>query len=313
MMSFDLFRIYSSSLLILLYVSAGYAQTLFEVSLPVAADATVSSLDAASNYGNHPDLIALAWEANETPFALRSFFEFELGELPGEPLVEAELHLFATTGSGHPGHYGLNQALLCRTTASWSEHDVSWADQPATTISNAVFVAQSTTADENYTIDVTNLVEEAILAGESHVGLALQLQSEDVYRCMNFASSNHPDTELHPTLVLRFGTTTSIDEPIDEPVVETPDAPVEEAPALHLYPNPVGQTTSLAFHLESAETVSVGIVDAAGRIIEKLAPQQLPAGDRILEIGTDGWPSGRLFLQVITATGHSWSSALWKP
>ncbi|GEM_PF-1091292 len=281
----------------LLFPAALYAQWVEEVVIPATEDATVSSLDSSANYGQNPDLIALAWSANDRDFVLRSLMRFELPELAdGEILLGATLSMFATTGSTNPGHLGFNDALITRINGSWIPNEVTWQNQPAVVTDHAVFLPRSDAPDQDFiNLEVTGLVQDMLSeTGTEPQGLRIQLQSESVFRSINFASSDHPDASRHPILTLqiqRVGSTGfgSVAKPAD----------LQAA----FGPNPLQDQLSLTVQLKTAQAANLEVYDASGRLVEQLDLGKLPSGETALLLPATAWPSGSLLFRVVLDNG----------
>ncbi len=267
------------------------AQVLESIYLYPTADATISSLDPTANYGNNPDLIALAWSANDREFVLRSLLNFELPELaPGEVLSSASLSLYATTGSTNPGHLGSNDALITRIDQEWLADDINWDNQPGALIDHAVFIPQSEAPDEDVQqLDVTELIREALSDPASFNGLRIQLQSESVFRSVNFASSDHPDPSLHPVLqldILREGTT-GADRALKQPV------------EVLFGPNPLADVLQIRVNLEQAGDAHVEVFQQSGATFGVFPLGRLAPGQSTQRLSAREWPKGVLMMRLV--------------
>ena len=164
----------------------------------------------ATNYGTCPELAANAWTFQGVPGTVRGVVEFNLSEVPaGSTITSAELSLYAwdsVTGFGqHSTRSGSNECFLQRITGEWDEMTVAWYNQPATTTENQVWIPASVSPDQDYTaIDVTALVTDMVNNPSSSHGFMLRLCDESFYRLLNFASSDHPNSQLHPKLQITY-------------------------------------------------------------------------------------------------------------
>jgi hypothetical protein len=289
--------------------SLAQGQWVEEVVLPATEDATVSSLDSAANYGQNPDLIALAWSANDRDFVLRSLMRFDLPELAeGEVLLSATLSLFATTGSTNPGHLGFNDALITRINGSWTPDEVTWQNQPPVVTDHAVFLPRSSGPDQDFTnLEVTELVLDMLSgAGPAQQGLMIQLQSESVFRSINFASSDHPDASRHPVLTLqiqRVGST------------GFGSAALPEALIASFGPNPLQDQLSIQMHLAESHNASLQVYHTSGQLLEKRDLGRLPSGETAMVLSAESWPAGTplLFRVVLDNATASPMRALLRP
>ncbi len=98
---------------------------------------------------------------------------------------------------------GSNDAVLQRIISPWTE-DVAWSNQPTTTSSNEVTLAQDTISNQDYILDVTSLLQDIIADPNNSFGFLLKLNTETPYRLLAFASSDHPNTSLHPKLEITY-------------------------------------------------------------------------------------------------------------
>ena len=98
---------------------------------------------------------------------------------------------------------GSNEAVLQRITSPWTE-DVTWSNQPTTTGQNEVSLAEDTNPNQDYVLDVKNLLQDIVTNPSDSFGFLLKLKTEIPYRLLAFASSNHPNTALHPKLEICY-------------------------------------------------------------------------------------------------------------
>lgn len=171
-------------------------------------DAMIFDFQPNSNYASGVDLQANAWTFTPTPGIVRSLLKFDYSSIPPQAVVtSAYLSLFQNTTSSSGNHSqqsGSNNAWLQRVTSTWSESTVTWNNQPSSTNVNQVSVHASNSANEDYpNIDVTALVQD-ILASGNNDGFMLKLATEQYYRRLTFASSDHADSTLHPIMQINY-------------------------------------------------------------------------------------------------------------
>ena len=165
-------------------------------------DAFISSNVLDAGQGNSTEFDASAWTIFGSPFTIRSLIDFDLSSLPlGATIQSAQLTLYnnpnAQNGYANGQHVhvsGSNDAVLQRIISPWTE-DVAWSNQPATTSQNEVTLAQDTDPNQDYTLDVTNLLLDIIANSNSSFGFLLKLNTESPYRFLAFASSDHNSTK----------------------------------------------------------------------------------------------------------------------
>ncbi|HEY3430628.1 MAG TPA: DNRLRE domain-containing protein [Cyclobacteriaceae bacterium] len=162
------------------------------------------------NYGANPQLAADAWTFSKEPGIIRSLLRFDLSTIPPKATVtKATLSLYAwgkDIGLGkHASKTGSNEGLLQRVTSSWDENTVTWNTQPTTTSVNEVMLPASTSPDQNYVnIDVTALINDMRKNPSESFGFMLRLKTEEIYRILNFCSSDHEDHSKHPKLMVEY-------------------------------------------------------------------------------------------------------------
>lgn len=198
---------------------------------------------ANTNWANEQQFPASAWTHSGVFGIIRSVIEFELVNIPlNAVLTSATLDLYAidnTSGLGyHSSLSGPNNAWLERIIVPWDETTVTWNNQPATTILNRVEMPASTSASQNYTdIDVLNLVQDMLNNPTSSFGFMLKLQDENMYRLLNFCSSDHTNPALRPKLRICYTLSNN-----------TPKIQHSNQNELYVYPNPANNIINIEFH-----------------------------------------------------------------
>lgn len=162
-----------------------------------------------TNYGEANELSAIAWTASGTTSLIRALIQFDLSEIPVNASVsDAKLSLYHNPTGSNPGHSqlsGSNEGYIKRVTSSWDETTVTWETQPTVTSQDQVLLPASLNDTQDYIdIDVTILIQEMVDNPSQNFGMMLQLQNEDYYRSLLFASSDHLDQSLRPKLEITF-------------------------------------------------------------------------------------------------------------
>jgi hypothetical protein len=178
-----------------------------------------SSIYAAYNINANPDIAASTWTYNAqggTEGSARTYIKFiGLDGMPDSAIIlSAKLSLYGISfgtaspqgNSGYPGSpYALdNNCWLKRVTADWNPDSLTWNNAPATTDINEAAVPASTTQFNNDAkdIDVTGLVNDMLNA--QNYGFCFQLQTEQTYRSLSFASCKVADSTKWPKLVVQY-------------------------------------------------------------------------------------------------------------
>lgn len=191
-----------------------------------------------ANYSETADFIANTWTCNGILCIWRSLIEFDLSQIPSNATIEnATLSLCAKINStnGYPGYptYGNNNAAwLRRVLEPWEENTVTWNNQPAVSNVNQVTVPQSTSTQQDYELDVTELVKDMIQF--NNYGFMLLEKNETTpYNSLIFSSSDDADPTMRPKLTITYSVRTSVND-----INAT-------APNVSVYPNPMQQYISV--------------------------------------------------------------------
>jgi len=178
-----------------------------------------SSIYAALNINGNPDINAGAWTyaaQGGTDGVARTYIKFiGLDGMPDSAIIlSATLSLYGISvgtaapqgNSGYTGSpYSIdNQCWLKRVTADWNPDSVTWNNAPATTDANEAAVPAST-SQWNFdapNIDVTNLVNDML--NNQNYGFCMELQTEQIYRSLSFASCKVSDSTKWPKLVVTY-------------------------------------------------------------------------------------------------------------
>jgi len=185
-------------------------------------DCLVSNMPlyAAANLSGNPDITASEWTYYAQGYGeatTRTYIEFvALDGLPSNASIKsAKLSFYGlssgfalpTGNSDYPGSpYGSlgNSCWLKRVLGNWNEDSITWNNMPPTTDSNRVSVPASTSQwNYNTVVDVTPLVQDIVNTGRNY-GFCLQLQTEQIYRGLNFAGSRNADSTRWPKLEVTY-------------------------------------------------------------------------------------------------------------
>ncbi len=192
----------------------------------VGIRATDGSVVANTNFNSIPELSISRWTYNAQGAGggtNRAYLKFAgLSAIPaGAEIVSAKLSLFGLNqqetsqssstpqgnsfypGSTYPGN---NKSWIKRVTGGdWEETTITWNNKPATTTTNQAELPAST-SQYNFDVvdlDITNMVKDILSSGRNY-GFCLQLQNEQIYRSLLFASSEFTDAAKRPKLVVEY-------------------------------------------------------------------------------------------------------------
>lgn len=167
-------------------------------------DAFVLEKNPNNNYGNYPEFRASAWTYNGSHKNARSLIECDLSFIPDNAdITDAFLHLKGHNTTTNGPHHGNNAGVLKRITSSWSENTVTWNTMPGvaggSTSSSQATITQLT-GTQNYSVDIKGMVNYHYANPGTNFGWMMKLNNESPYKKLMFASSDHPNASLHPTL-----------------------------------------------------------------------------------------------------------------
>jgi hypothetical protein len=80
--------------------------------------------------------------------------------------------------------------------------------------------------------------------------------------------------------------------------------------AVSVFPNPTHQSATLKITLENSSQVAVNVIDMTGKMVKKIAPQQLETGEQQITIPLENLPSGvySCYIEVKTAQGVTFAT-----
>lgn len=176
-------------------------------------DANVNSFTNGTS-GTYSGFDIMAWTNSGTFQLLRGLIDFEdLAQIPqGASVINATLYLYWNNISVNPGHStlsGSNNFVIQRIIEPWDENTVIWANQPSSTTQNQISVQGTPSESQDYVIDITTLVQDYVNNPSSSYGFLFKLATEQQYRSLIFASSDHSNAALHPRLVVDYNCTLS--------------------------------------------------------------------------------------------------------
>ncbi len=242
------------------------------------------------------DLAAYTWTCGGDLCLGRGLFTFDLDNVvSGSTIISATLYLYvnATTalgfGSDEP-QAGTNAAHIFRVTEDWDYATVTWSTQPSISMDNAVALEESTDPFQDYTVDVTALIQDWIDDPDNSFGMTLRLDDEvNYYSSMLFCSSFYPDEAKHPKLSINYTLPLGVEDIATQ--------------QFSLAPNPSSGDCIIQLNTETSTPDRIGLYDITGRLLQWMQVEpgsnsvvcstaDLPAGIYFIEAGAQG--SGKL-------------------
>lgn len=164
-----------------------------------------NTTDMATNYGDGTYLYAMAWTWYGDDGVRRSLVQFPLpAGMQGCSVGSATLSLFHFPDTDHSDLSGSNDYELWRITGSWDEMTVTWNNQPGTDSGSIISVPAPASPTADAQIDITSMVSYWFSHAGSNFGFLIRLANENYWRAVAFASSDHADANLHPSLSVTF-------------------------------------------------------------------------------------------------------------
>jgi len=203
------FRVFCFALLCLsmfsTYTNAQQHSLILQPSATIGVDAAVSSFAPNNNYATGTTLQAQRWTNGGSPVTVRSYLKLTGVSAipPGSTIDSARLFL---GGVDHSPLTQSNASYLQEVTQTWAENTLTWNNKASTTTTGQISLAQSTSATQNYILNVTSFVQNAIADYSVHYGWMLRLQSEtNAYAKLIFATSDYTtDTTKRPKLTIYY-------------------------------------------------------------------------------------------------------------
>lgn len=174
-------------------------------------DASIDDYHPNQSNPNEIEYCSGSWTIFGAPVIWRSLLRFNLNCIPtNATIVDARLSLYFATQNnfGDTAHSSLTHSDECviqRVTGPWSETNVNWNNQPATTTNDEVVIPQSVTGTDDYlNLNVTSMVQQMIGNSSPNYGFMVKATNETPYARMFFASGDNPDSLKHPTLSITY-------------------------------------------------------------------------------------------------------------
>ena len=213
-----------------------FAQTqtitvVFKPDSAIGQDATIRMNNgcpawATENYGNYGAFYAITgtWYSQGCSSGVaRTLLKFdELSTIPANAaIVNAELKLYGTPsssfavgnscyqGSSHPP----NPSSIYKVLSAWGEQSVTWNTQP-NIAPNPIITIPQTNSEWNWdfttnfnptnSANLLQVVQDWVQNPSQNFGFMIKLNEEAVYRKIAFASSDYPDPNLRPELIVTY-------------------------------------------------------------------------------------------------------------
>ena len=215
------------------------------------------------NYGTLDRIQSLYWTSGGV-FEGRSILKIDVHGVPATAnLTSANLTL---QGRDHNPLTQSNAATLRRATADWDETTVTWNNQPATTTTNSVALAQSTSSTQDYTLDLTTHYQAFFDGTYPNYGFLLDGDVNAIYSKLVFHSSYAASSSDWPELELVFSLPqiknyASLQKGVNGGYYTVSDGNVQVL--FHEKYEP-GANAKLQYNIYDESRTLVGAVDAAG-------------------------------------------------
>lgn len=174
-------------------------------------DALLSKILPDNNYGDYEDIHMYTWTVSGAFETHHVLIDFDLSDLPEGAVIDAAyLSFYYNTTSVyqivyHPHNSGDNTFSINRVMEGWDESTVTWNTKPQFSEDGQIVVENRPGDVVDYdNIDITQLVKDKYEDPSSNHGFLLKHVNESVYKVAFFASSNHPNESLRPSLEIHY-------------------------------------------------------------------------------------------------------------
>lgn len=245
------------------YIPNKYKCISYQYSNCNGVDATIGNALAigydTTNFAETPEMDAMAWTYDGAPSELRSMIYWNLSEIPANAIVDAaNIYFFWNPTSQNTGHStmsGSNSAKLLKITSPWDEYSVTWNTQPSVDTSVYSTLIQSTSQQQDYSIDVTSIVQSWVSNPTSNNGLLFKLDDENHYRSLIFSSSDHADPARHPRIEICYSRPTGI-------------SPVMKSELIQVHQDDLLQMAEFRSHDFFKEDTSIKLFSSDGKLVK---------------------------------------------
>lgn len=179
----------------------------------VRGDAVVSKLAPNTNGGSSEDIYLYAWTQKGTLNVNRILLDFNTSEIPQNTVIKhAYLNLYFNPtskidkGLGGKGNKGGDSFKVEEITTEWNETTVTWTTQPTADVTTKYIGGKKFGNRSDYTnLDITELVQSIVNKPvDQRFGMRLKLLHEEPFNTYFFASGNHPNVAIRPSLQIEY-------------------------------------------------------------------------------------------------------------
>jgi len=175
-------------------------------------NAYITDFYPTTNFKNDVDFAAVAWKtSSDSNYVGRTLFRIDLSVIPKNiNIISAQLYLNHNStpvhysGEGHHKDGGSNTCYLQRITQAWNVDSVNWTNQPEVSTDNQIMLNSSTMNNQNYTVDITAVLNDMLKNPSKNFGFMMRLQTEFPIRALGFASSGTSNYSERPILQISY-------------------------------------------------------------------------------------------------------------
>lgn len=264
-------------------------------TLTPTADAYVRSGTYANTTHGTTDASILIAKLNSSGSAdndRQTYMTFDLGNATTD-ISSAVLRLYGKIDDTRSSNVPVGAFSVSNT--SWSESSITWNNKPAT---SGTALSSATVTDATaryYTWNVTDYVQSEISAGRTKVSFALKSAQITDPRI----TFNSKETGANPPeLVLNGGSTLLPETPLAySPANKT--SKVTAGLTLNVFPNPLGDNTTIDFNLKQAGRTRIEVFDMQQRKIAVLINAYLQAGIHRTVFNAKTVPPGTYVISIL--------------
>lgn len=161
-----------------------------------------------TNLGSQTQLYLESWTYDGYQGTYRSFLQFGLSQLHSESIIDSAILELYFVDKADRTHEGDNAFYIDRVTLPWEESTVTWTNQPSvsneTGLKDRILVNESIDKEQDYRIDLTDMVRFWHEHPLTNFGMCLSLKNESFYRRVIVGSSDSDTEDNRPKLTIYY-------------------------------------------------------------------------------------------------------------
>jgi hypothetical protein len=177
--------------------------------LDATSGSLVNSGYPTDNFGTSAFLYVNSWTVDLQPIIQRSHLKFNLDTLPLDAEIKSAILKLYNPSDEDIDHthscFGCtNPFYIRKVLTEWESSSITWSTQPGYSSKDQTIAPASVSENQDYSINVTEIVRAMAANRNSNYGFVLMLTEEKPYRRLCFCSVSHSNPELRPKLEISY-------------------------------------------------------------------------------------------------------------